>query len=233
MLTTSLAELSLAGPRQKRVEGLILEVARSMVTNRVVVESDVWHRRGADDAFVMRVLASLFGRKTWDTEEILGERALPFLRETNRRAHSYASTHGGARYKQAVGQAQGGVFCCLCGARDEPLVVDHILPVNQGGTPDDIRNMQLLCAQCNLGKGALRDQLIPAAVHLNVTADVSAGLRFKVLVLSSTLQDGRYRGACDCGAQPPDVRLRVKPEPEYVAANIANLVITCEECGDG
>ena len=48
-------------------------------------------------------------------------------------------------------------FCCqACGAKasaDSPLHVDHIVPRKHGGT-NDLSNLQVLCATCNLGKGA-------------------------------------------------------------------------------
>ena len=48
-------------------------------------------------------------------------------------------------------------FCCqACGAKasaDSPLHVDHIVPRKHGGT-NDPSNLQVLCATCNLGKGA-------------------------------------------------------------------------------
>lgn len=48
-------------------------------------------------------------------------------------------------------------FCCqACGAKasaDNPLHVDHITPRKHGGT-NDPSNLQVLCATCNLGKGA-------------------------------------------------------------------------------
>lgn len=48
-------------------------------------------------------------------------------------------------------------FCCqACGTKasaDNPLQVDHIIPRKHGGT-NDPSNLQVLCATCNLGKGA-------------------------------------------------------------------------------
>lgn len=44
--------------------------------------------------------------------------------------------------------------CCECGATHEDimLTIDHIIPRSKGGT-DDISNLQVLCAACNMDKG--------------------------------------------------------------------------------
>lgn len=42
--------------------------------------------------------------------------------------------------------------CSYCGATDE-LEIDHIRPVSKGGG-NEIRNLQLLCRDCNREKGA-------------------------------------------------------------------------------
>ena len=46
-----------------------------------------------------------------------------------------------------------GYRCLECGAsnQDTSLEVDHIIPVNQGGT-DELNNLQTLCMQCNRAK---------------------------------------------------------------------------------
>lgn len=46
-----------------------------------------------------------------------------------------------------------GYRCVECGAtnKEARLHVDHILPVSQGGS-DELRNLQTLCQECNLGK---------------------------------------------------------------------------------
>lgn len=45
--------------------------------------------------------------------------------------------------------------CQLCGAGPDETVlhVDHIVPVSRGGL-SDLSNLRVLCARCNLGKGA-------------------------------------------------------------------------------
>lgn len=43
--------------------------------------------------------------------------------------------------------------CRMCGAKVN-LHYDHILPYSKGGTSTDSKNIQILCAKCNLEKGA-------------------------------------------------------------------------------
>ena len=40
--------------------------------------------------------------------------------------------------------------CQVCGCTDN-LEIDHIIPINQGGTNDE-SNLQVLCKMCNIGK---------------------------------------------------------------------------------
>jgi 5-methylcytosine-specific restriction endonuclease McrA len=53
--------------------------------------------------------------------------------------------------KRAVWERCGG-RCVECGA-DRLLEFDHVIPLAMGGS-DGERNLQLLCADCNRGKGA-------------------------------------------------------------------------------
>lgn len=54
--------------------------------------------------------------------------------------------------KLAVWQRDKG-RCVHCGATDE-LHFDHIIPYSKGGTSLAADNIQILCARCNLAKGA-------------------------------------------------------------------------------
>jgi len=49
---------------------------------------------------------------------------------------------------------KAGGRCALCGAskKETTLHIDHILPRSRGGSNDE-SNLQVLCFQCNLGKG--------------------------------------------------------------------------------
>jgi len=50
--------------------------------------------------------------------------------------------------------------CVLCGAtaKDEKLVIDHIVPVVSGGTNNET-NLRTLCRQCNHGKMLLNERI--------------------------------------------------------------------------
>jgi 5-methylcytosine-specific restriction endonuclease McrA len=62
----------------------------------------------------------------------------------------------GKRKRFAV-LSRDGFRCAYCG-RSPPEVelhVDHIVPVSAGGS-DEESNLRAACADCNLGKGAIR-----------------------------------------------------------------------------
>lgn len=49
-------------------------------------------------------------------------------------------------------ESRDGLTCAVCGS-DSNLHIDHIQPLSRGGT-NAMDNLQLLCAGCNLSKGA-------------------------------------------------------------------------------
>lgn len=64
-----------------------------------------------------------------------------------------------------------GFRCVYCGAtpEDDPLVIDHVQPVADGGT-DDIDNLATACEPCNLGKAGRPLLNHPAPRRLAVTS---------------------------------------------------------------
>lgn len=70
------------------------------------------------------------------------------------RAHSVrrGPDSGASKFGQPILSEQGGK-CLRCGTSAGPWHVDHIVPVARGGGHDR-GNLQVLCAPCNLRKGA-------------------------------------------------------------------------------
>lgn len=54
-----------------------------------------------------------------------------------------------------------GHQCAFCGVHDEPLTVDHIVPISRGGGNWQW-NVRPLCAPCNGNKGSRLDAEFPA-----------------------------------------------------------------------
>ena len=213
------------------MEQILREVALGLLEARLVVDRERWRRVSANDGFAMEFLTSALGAPTdhWDAQRLLGAPALDTFRRVNRRAHTWATSEGAARFRPSVIRAQGGEFCSMCGRR-ESLSVDHIVPVSAGGSSDSVPNMQLLCQDCNLGKSNLRDHLLPTAIGLNVTRSVGVRLRFKHLLLESVEVDGRTRGVCRCGLEADSAELRVVVATDQAAANLLTLTTRCTGC---
>lgn len=232
MTELSLDELvASAGQSAPRLRTILMETALNVLESRLVVRTDVWHRVSESDAFAMQYFTDLLGEPpqgSWDDEVILDGRAIETLRRVNTRAHYYGSSRGAARYKQVVAEAQGGVFCSMCG-RTHNLVVDHIDPVSVGG-PDTVNNMQLLCVECNSGKSDLRDRALSIAIRQRLAPTVPAGLRFKHLLIDGVCINGRERGVCGCGTPANVAELRVEVWPTQAAANLLNLRTRCRHC---
>lgn len=233
-----MSELSLdqmlieAGAAAPRLRQMLRETALNLLESRLIVRTDVWRRVSNNDAFAMNFLTESLGEPRcghWDEEELIDNPALYAFRAVNERAHAYGVTSGAARFKAAVADAQGGTFCSMCGRRED-LVVDHIEPVSVGGADDAIGNMQLLCVGCNSGKSDLRDRALHLAVRHHCTSAISAGLRFKHLLMDSIDAGGRNRGVCGCGVQADAAELRVIIWPSQAAANLLNLRTQCINC---
>lgn len=92
-------------------------------------------------------------RRPWQPEHA------PQMGRRHANTEFYRST---AWRKLRVEQLRRQPLCerCLAQGRHTPAyVVDHIRPVNQGGAPLDLENLQSLCAAChNRKSGAERHQ---------------------------------------------------------------------------
>ncbi len=105
------------------------------------------------------------GRFWWEDAGLAGEDVMALVLERERRLERrleraralMAGELDRARQgiplevKRVVWERCGG-RCAECGA-DRLLEFDHVIPLAMGGS-DGERNLQLLCAECNRGKGA-------------------------------------------------------------------------------
>lgn len=90
---------------------------------------------------------------------------MPTIPKPSRRAYlPPRETHGGRRHKNTAFyqsaawrrlrmiKLQANPVCEEClrrGLVTEATVVDHIVPINEGGAPLDMSNLQSLCAKCH------------------------------------------------------------------------------------
>lgn len=83
-------------------------------------------------------------------------------RTQSQRRRARKNTNGTAPYVQRDIFNRDGGKCQRCGSKLEwngGWHLDHILPISLGG-PDAPFNVQILCAQCNVTKGATFDPLV-------------------------------------------------------------------------
>ena len=186
-----------------------------------VLSSEFWLRSGDSN----RALLEAFNLGDLRGPEQLIE--LARIREVNLAVHDGKRTSGASRMKVLVAESQGGAYCRMCGASLD-LHVDHIVPTSRGGS-EHLSNLQLLCAQCNLGKGATQFGQLPAALAVRRDETVPDALRFLRLSLSSELHDARPLGCCDSGHYADQNHLNVFCRPSF-AANLINLRVDCEAC---
>jgi hypothetical protein len=130
--------------------------------------------------------------------------------------------------RELVAGIQGGAFCRMCGIREVPLHVDHIEPASLHGS-DEVANLQLLCAECNLGKSGTTYGRLAAALVASVATVARPSLRYLRLSLSSITEAGRPLGQCDCGRTAMQGQLTVFTSADSTA-NLLNLRISCDAC---
>ncbi len=73
------------------------------------------------------------------------------VERSRRRARKYGASGGLSVADWRRVRSLFGERCASCGA-DGPLTIDHIVALRDGG-PDNITNIQPLCAVCNDRKG--------------------------------------------------------------------------------
>lgn len=220
MLPTAKSEL---------LDALVAEARRALADQALVVDRDKWLQRGDSDRFVFEVLATIYGDNgSWDSRTINGEAAVTAVRRVNNTVHTLRRSSGASRWRKMVAEDQAGVFCVVCGDRQN-LHVDHIVPVSRGGSETDLQNLQLLCASCNTAKRDLDGELLPSVLLTATRAGVTPRTRFKRLLMDASLEGRRRIGRCECGRSARDVPLAVSPRVP-LAANMLSLQVSCEEC---
>lgn len=208
---------SVGAPSVRRLVDLI---ATSLDDQSVVLERNFWRRNAQNGRALLEATGQLA------LEPLAATRALSRIQAINEAIHDGRPTPGGGARQKLVAQAQGGAFCRMCGTT-RLLHVDHVRPTSLGGS-DLLPNLQLLCGDCNLGKGAtlfggLAAILVPAAPEL------TKGLRYSALWLQSRIEDGRPLAHCACGSNTAEERFDVRVLPT-MAINIRNLRVSCERC---
>lgn len=114
----------------QQVDDLLVELADEIATYR-----GIWNWGDGDGGYVIERLRAL-----------LEERGIDRYVPTPRKKRGQLSP--GVRYRIMERDA----FVCLrCGVQTD-LTIDHIQPVDQGGS-DDPENLQTLCRSCNSSKG--------------------------------------------------------------------------------
>jgi hypothetical protein len=69
------------------------------------------------------------------------------------KAKGFYESHAWKTLRYAALKQSGGK-CCCCGSAQGPLHVDHIIPRSKDASKElDLSNLQVLCGDCNEGKG--------------------------------------------------------------------------------
>ena len=165
---------------------LTLRMTTLLSEQAMMVRGEDWRRKGDFDGYIQEVLTAVLGGGDWYERRILSEPPIHRLRRINRRAYSENQTKGGSAFRQRIVAEQGGEYCILCGAEDN-LQVDHIVPVSQAGDEDRISNLQLLCNQCNGGKNASADYLMPVLSRSSISDEATPAQRYYVLKYCSMI----------------------------------------------
>jgi hypothetical protein len=169
--------------------------------------------------------------------------AEPLLSLLKAVADQYSGTHVGSRNRRRKNtvadlralrtpyarlRIEQNSRCAVCGVglHEDTEHLDHIVPWRLIGDVPDGANWRLLCAPCNLGKGAFISTLqSPAAYNWIYSVDQSqltslrAQTRWIVLV---------QRGRCElCGALPSDAELLVEALSIDMAPVADLLTVRC------
>lgn len=210
-------------PRDQIVAKLRDYIETTLEEQSLILTRDYWFQHKDSNASLLEPFGLL---NATTADKLL---ALQRIHSVNGAIHDGEPTHGASQKLSLVAKSQGGSFCRMCGRRTH-LHVDHILPTSQGGS-NQLKNLQILCVTCNLGKGATQFGRLPDILKVRADASISAGLRFLRLSMSAIDSAGRPIGRCESGHLASETILSVICQSPF-AAHIGNLRITCEVCND-
>lgn len=224
------ALLDSVGDAAPVVKDLLLLAIGSVVEARYIFARDKWSEHSADDSFLLRYLRTVQPDvEDWDNARLFGQPALPIVRSLNQSTHSGARSPGGSQHRERVEAAQGKVYCVLCG-REDGLHVDHIQAVALDGGIDDIHNLQLLCGECNIGKGKLAEKGFGGLLENVGNREISLRSRYVRLAIGADDDEDRIGGRCCCGTSAKKSEIEVVVCDPRVAANFVNLTLVCDLC---
>jgi len=226
-----MGEIHLDRDAEALLKRLLRDYEIQLRRQALLVCRETWVRNGYSGDFCADVLRVATGVEApWKTVMTQGQSAVELLRRINDSAHVTTTTSGAAAMRPLVAEVQGGAHCVLCG-ETETLEVDHIIPVNMGGS-DHLRNLQLLCKQCNSAKKNLKDDLLAVTLQSRLDRVVTDTRRYKRLQLSTVEHNGREFGRCSCGRRAGETRLRVVVKSP-MSASFINLQVVCHDCEQG
>lgn len=218
-------------PHCSEIIDLVFIFFKQIINQQFIIDGDIWKTQCKNDNVIKKLLSDTYAiEKDWDHVTIFGRPIIAYIRALNESVHNSSQTIGGKKHYNSIVKIQNGEYCVNCGARHN-LVIDHIKPVNLGGHPDDVNNLQLLCQDCNLAKNNYADDLLPILIKIQKNRSISSRIRYKFLFDNSILLDGRNHGVCqECGSTSHDSELKVLIKNSYTAANYLNLYILCNNC---
>ena len=191
--------------------------------SKFVFSKKSWQKIKGNKLLITNKLKSIF-----DAKEKLN---IKNIIEINEKHHCSKNTKGASVYFSQVSNKQGGEFCVLCG-KSYDLEVDHINPVNLGGDPANITNLQLLCKRCNIGKSNFFDYGISSISsrekkHLN---ELTPSLEFSFRNINIKLINKRTFGLCSCGIDSSKCEISIAKKYPEMCWGPLNLKTNCENC---
>ena len=202
------------------------EAIDMLLMQKLLFSKKVWQKINNNSNFIHDKLYTLYPDIKWNSLRIDGQAAWAFVNNLNISVHTCKKTRGASKYKHQVSTLQGGMYCLLCGSNKD-LQVDHKVSVNMGGDEYELKNMQLLCQQCNLGKSNTQDYDTSEA--LKIQDKESHALRYIVLINKSKKGGMGLASICqNCGINSSAGELEVVKIFKDLAHSYSNLKVICK-----